>query len=687
MSRRIAALVATLLLVATSFARADEGMWTFDGFPIAKVKQAYGTAPTPQFLAHVQKAALRIAGGCSASFVSPKGLVMTNHHCVVACVGQLSTPTQNYVQAGFLAKRQEDERPCPAFEIDQLERIENITSAINAATNGKTGDAANLALRAAEARAQQSCGNEPAIRCDVVSLYHGGVYDLYHYRRFTDVRLAFAPEYSVAQFGGDPDNFNFPRFDFDIGIVRVYEHGKPAVTPDYLKWSPSGSKAGDLVYVAGNPGSTSREITTAQLAYVRDVQLPEVLPQLAEIRGIYEEFQRRGPEQQREANEPRFYVENSLKALLGRQKALDDPAFFAERVAAEQKLRAAVAADPKLQSQAGTAWDEIAQLQALRAQLAPRYNAVDGHAFTNGLLGYARTLVQAAAERQKPNGERLPEYTDQSLVEVEQELTAPLPTYPDLQEVDLAFALTKVRETLGTDDPLTKEILGPEAPDELAHRLVTGTKLGDPAVRKALFDGGAAAIAASTDPMIQYARLIDPDARAIRKDFEARITAPSRAAAERIAKARFAVYGTSVYPDATFTLRLSYGAVKGFDANGTAIPPYTTIGGLFGRATDAPPYRLPPSWPAAKPSLNLRTPMNLVATNDIIGGNSGSPLIDTSGRVVGLIFDGNIYSLGGDYGYDGTRNRAVSVDSRAVLTGLSKVYHMDRLVSEINAAK
>lgn len=687
MFRRIAVLAATLLLIATSVARADEGMWTFDGFPVAQVKAAYGAAPTPQFLAHVQKAALRIAGGCSASFISPQGLVMTNHHCVVECVGQLSTPTQNYVQTGFLAKRQEDERPCPAFEIDQLERIEDITATITAATSGKTGDAANLALRAAQAKAQQSCGTDPAIRCDVVSLYRGGVYDLYHYHRYTDVRLAFAPEYAVAQFGGDPDNFNFPRFDFDIGIVRAYEHGKPAVTPEYLKWSPNGSKAGDLVYVAGNPGSTSRELTVSQLAYVRDVQLPQVLPQLAEIRGIYEEFQQRGPEQRREANEPRFYVENSLKALLGQQKALDDPAFFAERVAAEQKLRAAVAADPKLQSEAGTAWDEIAQLQVLRAQLAPDYTAVSGYAFNNGLLGYARTLVQAAAERQKPNGERLPEYTDQALVEVEQELTAPVPVFPDLQEVDLGFALTKVRETLGTDDPLTKKILGQEAPDELAHRLVAGTKLGDPAVRKALFDGGAAAIAASTDPMIEYAKLIDPYARAIRKDFEARVTAPSRAAAERIAKARFAVYGTSVYPDATFTLRLSYGAVKGFVANGMAIAPYTTIGGLFGRATEAPPYKLPPSWPAAKAALNVSTPMNLVSTNDIIGGNSGSPLIDTSGRVVGLIFDGNIYSLGGDFGYDGTRNRAVSVDSRALLTGLSKVYHADRLVAEINAAK
>ncbi|MDQ2858259.1 MAG: S46 family peptidase [Candidatus Eremiobacteraeota bacterium] len=687
MPYRSLTLALVLLVACVSSARADEGMWTLDNFPSAKVMQTYGVSPSPQFLSHVQKASLRIAGGCSASFISPQGLVMTNHHCVVECVGQLSTGQQNFVQSGFLAKRLEDEKTCPAFELDQLVQIEDITAKIQGATAGKTGDAANVAQRAAEAAAQQSCGKDPATRCDVVSLYHGGIYDLYHYHRYTDVRLAFAPEFAVAQFGGDPDNFNFPRYDFDIGIVRAYENGKPAVTPDYLKWSSNGSKPGDLVFVSGNPGSTSRELTNAQLAYVRDVSLPEQLPQLAEFRGILEEFQRRGAEQQREANETRFYVENSFKALRGQQRALSDPAFFGAKIAEERKLRDAVSANPALQRVAGSAWDDIARLQTLRAQLAPRYQAVNGYSFDAGLLGYARTLVRAAAERKKPNGERLPEFTDQSLVAVSQELSAPVPVYSDLEEISLGFALTKLREILGTDDPLVKKFLGKEAPEVLARRLVTGTKLGDPAVRKALFDGGAAAVAASTDPMIAYAKLVDPDARSIRKDFEARITAPSRAAAERIAKARFAVYGKSVDPDATFTLRLSYGAVKGFDANGTPVAPYTTVGGLFERATGAPPYALPPSWLAARSTLAPATPMNLATTNDIIGGNSGSPLIDKAGSIVGLIFDGNIYSLGGDFGYDGTRNRAVAVDSRALLAGLGKVYHADRLVSEIDAAR
>ncbi|MBD5654328.1 MAG: S46 family peptidase [Candidatus Eremiobacteraeota bacterium] len=661
-------------------------MWTFDNFPSAKVQDAYGFTPSAAFLSHLQKASARDAGGCSASFISPQGLVMTNHHCVVECVGQLSTTSQDFVQSGFYAKSQGDEKTCPAFEIDQLSQIDDVTAQIQSASAGKTGDAANLAVRAASAKAQDVCGKDPAVRCDIVNLYHGGQYKLYRYHRYTDVRLVFAPEYAVAQFGGDPDNFNFPRFDFDIGVVRVYENGKPAATPDYFKWSANGTKAGDLVFVSGNPGSTSRELTVSQLEYTRDVQLPIVLPLLAELRGILEEFELRGAEQTREANELLFFIENDYKAELGRQRALNDPAFFGAKVEEEKKLRDAVAAKPDLQSAYGSAWDDIAKLQTLHANLAPRVGAFDS-VFRGGLSGYAQTLVRAAAERKKANGDRLPEFSDQALVVVEQQLEAPAPIYPDLEQTELTFALQQVREQLGTDDPITKQVLGKESPSELAHRLVAGTKLADPAVRKALFTGGQAAIDASTDPMILYAKALDAAARAATKDFEARVTAPTRAAAERIAKARFAIFGTSIDPDATFTARLSYGSVKGFDNNGTAVPPYTTIGGLFNRATDAPPYKLPASWLAAKPALSLQTPMNFVTTNDIIGGNSGSPSIDKNGDIVGLIFDGNIYSLGGEFGYDATRNRAVSVDSRALLEGLQKVYHADRIVSEIEAAR
>ncbi len=688
---RLLRFVACLIVLATftvASPRAEEGMWTFDHFPSKAVAQKYGFAPTQAWLDHVRSASLRIAGGCSASFVSPQGLVMTNHHCVVQCVEQLSTPQQNLVENGFSAKALGDEKQCPAFELDQLVGIRDVTSVVKAATAGKSGDASNLALRAAEAKLQQSCGSQANVRCDVVSLYHGGIYALYNYKRYSDVRLVFAPEYAVGQFGGDPDNFNFPRWDFDIGLLRAYENGQPVASPEYLRWSKNGSTAGELVFVSGNPGQTQRQLTVSQLTYIRDRQLPQELPLLAEFRGLLEEFQKRGPEQAREAHEFLFFVENDFKAEQGRDLALLDPKFFATKVAEERQLRAAVAKNPALQREAGSAWEEIAAIQKLRAQLAPRFDAIDNFGFQFGLLGDAFTLVRAAEERTKPNGQRLPEYTDQALVGVQQELAAPIPVFKDLETLMLDFALTVMRRDLGTDDPLVRKVLGNESPTQLAERLVAGTSLGDPAVRKKLYDGGQAAITASTDPMIVFALAIDPDIRAIRKDYEARIDAPTRVAAERIARARFAVLGTSVDPDATFTARLSYGTVKGFEnARGQYVQPYTTMGGLFDRATGAPPYALPQSWLTAKPSLDLATPMNLATTNDIIGGNSGSPLIDKNASVIGLVFDGNIFSLGGDFGYDPTDNRSVSVDSRALLEGLSKVYHLDRIVAEIESAR
>ncbi len=681
---RIAAATLGSLLVTTSVASANEGMWTFDNFPSAKVKADYGFLPTKPFLDHVQHAALRIAGGCSASFISPTGLVMSNHHCVVECVNNLSTPQHDFVQTGYVAKRPEDEHACPNFELDQLQTIEDVSATIQGAVVGKTGEAAVKALNAAEATAQATCGKDPTVRCDVVSLYHGGIYDLYHYRRYTDVRLVFAPEYAVAQFGGDPDNFNFPRYDFDLGMLRAYVGGKPAATPDYLKWSPAGAKAGQLVFVAGNPGGTSRELTDSQLAYERQYVYPSVMPQLGELRGELEQFDTESPERGREAHEDTFFVQNSYKAILGRQAALEDPQFFALKVTAENALRAKVAANPALEASSGSAWDDVAGVQAVRSELRDRENAANS--LEGGVVGDAFTLVEAAAEREKPNAERLPEYNDSNLVAVRQQLGADVPFYPDLAKLELGLRLTHVRENLGTDDPLAHAVLGAEAPDALAARLVDGTKLGDAKARLALYDGGAAAIAASTDPAIVFARTLDPQVRAIQKDYQARVDAPTRAAAERIAKARFAIYGTTVDPDATFTLRLSYGAVMGFPSQGRSVPPFTTIAGLFGRATGAVPYALPQTWLAAKPKLDLATPMNLTTTNDIIGGNSGSPLIDQNARVVGLVFDGNIYSLGGEYGYDGARNRAVSVDSRALLAGLRTVYHFDRIVTEIQSA-
>jgi hypothetical protein len=687
---KLATLVAGVLLVCfvcAQGAQADEGMWTFDNFPSKTVGTKYGFTPSQAWLDHVRLSSLRIAGGCSASFISPQGLVMTNHHCVVECVEQLSTPQQNLEENGYSAKTLAEEKKCPDFELDQLVEIRDVTKDIAEALTGKSGNEANKALNAKRAELEQSCGSDASVRCDVVSLYHGGIYDLYRYKRYNDVRLVFAPEFSVAQFGGDPDNFNFPRFDFDIGLVRAYEGDKPVASRDYLHWSANGTKDGDLVFVSGNPGGTFRELTSAQLAFERDVLYPNRIPEIAERRGLLEGFVARGPAQAREASDTLFFLENGYKVFFGRQQALLDPQFVGAKMQEEQRLRAATAADPKLTAYV-SAWDDMAKVQQVRTQLYVRNASLSGRAFRAGLLGDAVTLVRAAAERTKPNRERLPEYTDKALVNVQQQLTAVAPVYKDLEELDLALVLTTIRRDLGADDPFVRKMLGKESPEQLAHRLVTGTHLEDPKVREELYKGGQSAVSASNDPMIQFAAKINDDLLAVRKDYETRVDAPTRSSAEKIAKARFAAYGTSVDPDATFTLRLSYGTVKGFENDeGKFVAPYTNIEGLFQRATGASPYALPESWLKAKASLNLSLPMNLSTTNDTTGGNSGSPMIDKDANIVGLLFDGNIFSLGGDYGYDPVKNRSISVDSRALLDGMRKVYHFDRIVDEIEAAR
>ncbi|MGA7056007.1 MAG: S46 family peptidase [Terriglobales bacterium] len=687
---KLATLVAGVSLVCLVFAQAaqaEEGMWTFDNFPSKTVGTKYGFTPSQDWLDHVRLSSLRIAGGCSASFISPEGLVMTNHHCVVGCVEQISTPEQNLEENGYSAKTPAEEKKCPDFELDQLVEIRDVSKDVQGAMAGKTGDEANKALHAKEAELQQSCGSDRSVRCDVVSLYHGGVYDLYRYKRYNDVRLVFAPEFSVAQFGGDPDNFNFPRFDYDIGVLRAYEGDKPAITKDYLHWSANGTKDGDLVFVSGNPGGTFRELTEAQLAFERDVLYPNRIPEISERRGELEAFIARGPQQAREASDDLFFLENGFKVYFGRQQALLDPQFFGTKVKEEQHLRAATAADAKLAAYL-PAWDEIAQVQQVRSQLFVRNSLLNGSTFRSGLLGDAVTLVRAASERTKPNRERLPGYTDQALVNVQQQLSAAAPVYKDLEELSLTLSFTVIRRDLGTDDAFVRKMLGKDSPEQLAHKLVSGTHLEDPKVREELYKGGQSAIDASTDPMIRFAASLNDELLAVRKNYEARVDAPTREAAEKIAKARFAVYGTSVDPDATFTLRLSYGTVKGFDnAEGKWVEPYTNIGGLFERATGADPYKLPESWLRAKSSLNLSLPMNLSTTNDTTGGNSGSPLIDKDANVVGLLFDGNIFSLGGDYGYDAAKNRSVCVDSRALLEGMRKVYHLDRIVDEIEGPR
>jgi hypothetical protein len=671
-----------LLLALSSPAHADEGFWTFDNVPPSKVAAKYGFAPSQAWLQHVRSASLRLTGstGCSASFISPNGLIMTNHHCAVSCVASLSTSAVDYVNSGFYAKSQADEVKCPGLEADQLLTIADVTREHLAATKGKTGKAYTDATRAENAKLQKACVGNPAMRCDVVALYHGGVYDLYTYHRYRDVRLAFAPEYAVAQFGGDPDNFNFPRFDFDVALLRAYDKDLAASTPEYLRWSPNGSSAGQLVFVAGNPGGTSRENTIAQLEYLRDIALPRYFGNLAELRGRLAEYAAQSPEAARRSKDLRFGIENEYKRQFGGLEALLDPTFFGSLREKERILQAAVAARPALQSEYGNAWAKLAAVQKERARLflSRSYKYPSGTYWN-----FAQTLVRLPVEKAKPDAQRLPEFSDAALVTLPDELFDPSPIYSDLEEVQLAFFLDDLRRQFGPDDAYVKLALQGRSPSEQAHYLISNTRLADVAYRKVLYEGGEAAIDSSTDSFIVLARSLDAQMRAAQSEYENKVMNPTDQLSGQIAKARFAITGTSVYPDGTFSLRLSYGAVEGFSDDRGTFAPFTTIGGLFARASGADPYVLPSSWLNARASLDMETPMNLSTTNDVIGGNSGSPLINKEAQVVGLVFDGNIHSLGGYYGYDPRLNRTISVDSRALIEGLSKVYHADRLVTEI----
>jgi hypothetical protein len=670
-------------VVAPALARADEGMWTLNNFPKDRLKQKYNVTVDDKWLEHVRLSSARLAQGCSASFVSAEGLVMTNHHCARRCIEQLSSGQKDLIKNGYYARQPSDELRCPEMEVNQLAQISDVTERVRKATAGLADQKYNEAEKAEMSRIEKECATSPDIRCDVVNLYRGGVYNLYRYQRWEDVRLVFAPEQSIAFFGGDPDNFNFPRFDLDVSFLRVYRQGKPAPLSHYLAWSSAGASEGDVAFVSGHPGGTSRQLTVAQLEYQRDVALPERLLRLAELRGLLTEYQRRGPEQKRTSSTLLFSIENGLKALRGRHAALLDKAFFAKLVSQEMGLKGQVASRRELQS-SGESWARIAQAQeSLRALREPHGLIESGGGFSSDLFQHARTLVRAAEERPKPIETRFREFRDSALPAVTQKLFSTAPIYDELEVALLTFSLTKLREDLGTDDPFVRKVLGKESPEELAERVIGQTKLKDVAVRKSLWEGGKKAVDASTDPMIRLAKLVDPDARAVRKRYEDLVEAPVKKNGELLAKARFAVEGTSTYPDATFTLRLSYGSVKGWEEDGKTIKPITSIAGTYERATGRPPFDLPPSWLAARSRVNGKTPFNFVTTNDIIGGNSGSPVINKEGEVIGLVFDGNIHSLGGDYGFDESKNRAVSVHSAAIVETLSKIYGADRLVKEL----
>jgi len=679
-------LLIALLALCAFAARADEGMWIYNNFPKQKIASKYKFEPTDRWLTEARLSSVRLAGGCSGSFVSATGLVMTNHHCAHSCIEHLSNAKKNFVKEGFFAPTTKDEVKCPEVELNQLVGIEDVTATVQGATKGLTGKEFHAAHKGVLARIEKECaGTNERVRCDAVTLYHGGRYDLYKYKRFQDVRLVFAPEFAIAFFGGDPDNFMFPRFDLDVSFLRAYEDGRPARTENHFRWSKGGAKEGQLTFVSGHPGGTDRDLTLAELEYQRDVALPDILLALAEYRGAVTQFRKLSPEHHRIAEAELFSVENSFKALRGRMQALMDRKLLEEKSAREKNLRAQVAADEGKQKLYGAAWDEIARALDQFKKMRKRYYFIEyGRlAQKSRLYGLAKTLTRYADESKKPNEERLREYRETALPTLKQHLFSRAPIYEELETFKLVFGLTKLREELGADDPIVKQILGTRSPEELAAELVKGSKLKDPAVRKQLFEGGKAAVEASDDSMIRFFRSIDGEARRLRKIYDEEISAVEKKNNELIAKARFEVEGTSNYPDATFTLRLSYGQVRGYEENGRQIGPFTYLGGTFERATGREPFKLPPSWLDAQAQLRPSTPMNFTTDNDIIGGNSGSPVFNQDLEIVGLIFDGNIHSLGGDYGFDDSVNRAISVGSEAIIEALEKIYKARRIVEEL----
>ncbi|MEN3747024.1 S46 family peptidase [Sphingomonas sp. HF-S3] len=677
---RVSPLVALLAAsFLTSPALADEGMWTFDNFPAAKVKAEYGATIDKAWLDKVRAAAVRLSGGCSASVVGARGLVLTNNHCVAECAQDLSSKGNDLYTHGIVAARVEEERKCPGMQGEILEGIDDVTAQVRSAGSGLTGAALIEARTAAiGAIEQKGCAGSPTtLRCQVVDLYHGGQYKLYRYRKYDDVRLVFSPGVPTAFFGGDPDNFNFPRYALDAAFLRLYDGGKPAATPQHLRWNPEAPVADEAVFVAGNPGGTDRQLTVAQLERQRDRTLPLALVRLSELRGRLIQFSGESDEHRRLAQDLLFGIENSYKVYYGRLFALNDAGFMASKRGDEAALRAraGLSDDP---------WQQIADAQVKADTLNLDYSYIAGGPMESSLFDYARALVRAGAERAKPSGKRMSGYADSQLALLEKELLDPTPVSPEMERLVLAFWLSKAREYLGADGARTRVLLGKDSPETLAAALA-GSRLGDPAYRKHLWDGGAAAISASDDPMIRFVRRIDPEARRLQSAWNEAVTGPTVAAGEQIAQARFKAYGDSLYPDATFTLRLSFGRIDGWNERGKTVPPFTYFGGLYDRATGQDPFKLDPRWIAAKDRLNPKTVFNISTTNDIIGGNSGSPLINAKGEVIGAVFDGNIHSLGGDYGYDAATNRAVSVSAAAVSEALRKVYGATALADELGA--
>ena len=679
-----------ILASAAPGIRADEGMWLFNDPPRALLKERHDFAITDTWLQHVQSSSVRFNSGGSGSFVSADGLIMSNHHVGADALQKLSDKEHDYLRHGFHARTLAEEKPAKDLELNVLASIEDVTARVNGAVKSGLSDAdAFAARRAIVAEIEKESQDKTGLRSDVVTLYQGGLYHLYRFKRYTDVRLVFAPEQQIAFFGGDPDNFEYPRYDLDICFFRAYENGQPAKVEHFFKWSGQGTRENDLVFVSGHPGRTSRLLTVAELEYLRDYRLPKTLARLYRLEVLLTAYSGRSRENARRAKDDLFGVQNSRKALNGQLAGLLDPGVMDKKVADEKRLRAAVAERPALQESAPV-WDRIAAAQQVIRERARAYNLLEaGGAFNSEWFGIARTLLRAAEEKPKPNGERLQEFSESARESLELQLFSDKPIYPDLEELQLSDSLTFLAEEMGSTNSLVRQILAGQSPRERAAQLIKGTRLNDVGLRRKLYQGGTAAVNAARDPMIDLAQLVDSEARSLRKVMEAQGEAKKQAQA-KIAAARFALEGTSRYPDATFTLRLAFGTVQGYEESGRHVPGHTTFTGLYERAAEQeyrPPFDLPKIWLDRKPGLDLKTPFNFVSTADIIGGNSGSPVIDRQGELVGIIFDGNLQSLVLDFVYTDEQARAVSVDARGILEALRKVYKAKQLANELTQGK
>jgi hypothetical protein len=681
----LAMIFATVFVGVAPLASADEGMWLFNAFPKERVKAAYGFTPTQAWLDHVRLSSVRFNNGGSGSFVSANGLAFTNHHVGADCIQKLGKAGTDFMKTGFYAKTQADEAKCPDLELNVLMEIEDVSAKVKAVgTPTMSAAEAGQAQRSVMSAIEKDCATASGLRCDVVTLYSGEVFHLYKYKKYTDVRLVFAPEFEAAFFGGDPDNFTFPRYDLDITFFRIYENDKPVHLDHFMKWSKTGVKEGDLVFVPGNPGNTDRLKTTAQLQFLKEVDYPARLASYKRRIALLQKFAAESPENARIAQEDIFGYQNSQKAITGYFGGLQDATAMSQKNTQErEQQKQYLAKHPKDPNP----WNEIANaMQVEREIYWPLTYAERLRGFNSELAQYARWVVRATEEKAKPNGERFREYRDSALPSLEQKLFSSAPIYKNLEAITLADSLAQMQEQLGADDPAVKAVLGGKSPDEVAKSTVEGTKLDDVAVRKQLYEGGKAAVDASSDPMIVLLRNVDPVARSFRKRYDDEVDAVERRDGAAIAKSRFEQSGFTQPPDATFTLRLSYGAAKGYEENGKKIPYFTTIGGAFEHADahgNKPPYELAESWTKMKSKLTLSTPLNFVATPDIIGGNSGSPTVNKEGEVVGIIFDGNIQSLVWNFFFDERQGRSVSVDSRGIIEALRKIYGANALADEL----